>query len=232
MNIRLSNQLNMIGTCLRVAQSRGHSLVWLGRDPSHFGVDLTSIEAGYKIALGKAALADTAKGGASDVRAQAETTLENAAYVLTRALAVHFRKSNDLDRHAEADLSLTQIVRLRENELIARATAIRDLARVAQAEEKAAFLGITTLRIEGLTQAIEAFDALRRKPRGPAITRSTLLRELETDTAALIEQLRDLDDLVLQFDGSAAGLRFIAAWEKARVIVDRVSAHPFSGVTE
>jgi hypothetical protein len=38
------------------------------------------------------------------------------------------------------------------------------------------------------------------------VNRSTLLKEVDTDTADLMEQVADLDDLVLQFDGTDAGL--------------------------
>ncbi|MEY3894690.1 MAG: hypothetical protein RLZZ214_209 [Verrucomicrobiota bacterium] len=65
-----------------------------------------------------------------------------------------------------------------------------------------------------------AFENLLNHPRGQSVNRSTLLKEVETDTAALLEDLRDLDDLVLQFGGSAAGDRFIQAWKKVRIIVD------------
>lgn len=221
MNLRLSNQLNMVGTCLRVAQSRDYSAVWLGQELSVFATDLHDVEAGYKIALGKAALSDTSKGGASDVWAEAETTLENLAYVLARALAVHFKKNNNPTRRVQVDLTHTQIVQLRGNDLVAKAVFLRDIAQKAQSERNAVSCGVTKARIDALTRAMDSFHALLSQPRSRAITRSMLLRELETDTAALIEQLRDLDDLVLQFDGSAAGLRFIAAWEKARLIIDR-----------
>ena len=56
--------------------------------------------------------------------------------------------------------------------------------------------------------------------------RGTLLEEIETDTAGLLEKLRDLDDLLVQFDSSAAGKRFVEAWTRARVIIDRVAEMP------
>ena len=48
---------------------------------------------------------------------------------------------------------------------------------------------------------------------------------METDIAGLLEQLADMDDLVLQFDGSEAGKRFIEAWKRARIIVDPGGGH-------
>ena len=35
-----------------------------------------------------------------------------------------------------------------------------------------------------------------------------------------MEQLEDLDDLVIHYDGTAAGRNFIAAWHQARLIVN------------
>jgi hypothetical protein len=35
-----------------------------------------------------------------------------------------------------------------------------------------------------------------------------------------MEPVADLDDLVMQFDGTDAGKRFIEAWKRARIIVD------------
>ena len=40
------------------------------------------------------------------------------------------------------------------------------------------------------------------------------------DVAALLEKVSDMDDLVVQFDGSEPGKRFIEAWKRARIIVD------------
>ena len=48
---------------------------------------------------------------------------------------------------------------------------------------------------------------------------------METDTAALVELVTDMDDLVLQFDGTEAGRRFIDAWKRARIIVDTGGGH-------
>ena len=45
-----------------------------------------------------------------------------------------------------------------------------------------------------------------------------LLKEVETDVAALVEQVSDMDDFVLQFDDTDDGKRFIEAWKRARII--------------
>jgi hypothetical protein len=40
-----------------------------------------------------------------------------------------------------------------------------------------------------------------------------------------VQLATDMDDLVLQFDGTDAGKRFIEAWKRARIIVDTSGGH-------
>jgi hypothetical protein len=84
---------------------------------------------------------------------------------------------------------------------------------------------LTPARITTLTNAINAFTGVMNLPRGQIVNRSTLLKEVDTDTADLLEQVADMNDLVLQFDGTDAGKRFIEAWKRARIIVDTGGGH-------
>jgi hypothetical protein len=88
---------------------------------------------------------------------------------------------------------------------------------------------VTAARIATLTAAITAFTSVMNNPRGQIVNRSTLLKEVDTDTADLLEQVADMDDLVLQFDGTDAGKRFIEAWKRARNIVDTGGGHSNGG---
>ena len=150
----------------------------------------------------------------------AETALEDAAFVLARALAIHFKKSGDLDRHGKVDMTKSEIMKLRTQELVNKTTAIRDLGTAAVSEAGAAGRGVTAARVAALTAAITGFSNVMSTPRGQIVNRSALLKEVETDVAALLEKVSDMDDLVVQFDGSDAGKRFIEAWKRARIIVD------------
>jgi hypothetical protein len=197
MNIRLTNQINMIGACINVANIPEYKLVWNGHPPLDFTTDIATLGTGYTAVTAKAALADGASGGAGDVKAQAETALEDAAYVLARALVTHFKKTNNLDKLAQVDLTKSEIVKLRQQNLLDKTTAIRDLAAAAVAEPNAADRGVTAARITTLTNAITAFTGVMNNPRGQIVNRSTLLKEVDTDTAGLMQQVTDLDDLVL-----------------------------------
>jgi len=48
---------------------------------------------------------------------------------------------------------------------------------------------------------------------------------VETDVADLLENVSDMDDLAVQFDGSDAGKRLIEAWKRARIIVETGGHH-------
>ena len=225
MNIRLTNQINMVGACINVANNKESKPVWTGNEPADFSVDIATLQTGYTTVTAKAALADGASGGAGDAKAQAETALEDAAFVLARALANHFKKTNNLDKLGQVDVTKSEIVQLRNQDLLDKTIAIRDLATDTQAESGAAGRGVTAARIAALTAAITAFTAVMNNPRGQIVNRGTLLKEVDTDTAGLMQQVADLDDLVIQFDGTDAGKRFIEAWKRARIIVDSGGGH-------
>ncbi len=231
MNLRLHNYASMVGACLSVAQSSDYKPVWFGKAPADFAADLAQLQTDYAAVMTKAAQADAATGGAGDAKAEAETVLEDAAYVLARALANHFKKSSDLDRHGKVNLTKSEIAKLRTQALLNQATAIRDLGTAAVGEPGADDRGVTAARVAALSAAITSFSNVMSTPRGQIVNRSALLKEVETDVAALFEKVSDMDDLVVQFDGGEPGKRFIEAWKRARIIVDTGGGHANGGTT-
>ncbi len=219
----------MVGACITVANSTDYKPVWTGNPPADFGTDLATLQTNYGNITVLAAQADAATGGGGDASSAAETALENAAFILARALANHFKKTGNLDKLGQVDVTKSEIVQLRNQDLLDKTTAIRDLGTATQAEPNAAGRGVTAARITTLTNAINAFTGVMNLPRGQIVNRSTLLKEVDTDTAGLMQQVADLDDLVLQFDGTDAGKRFIEAWKRARIIVDTGGGHGNGG---
>ena len=220
MTDRTTNQLDMAGTCLAVADRPEHNAVWNGQPPLDFGGDLSPVRGEYQGIRAAAALAYATPTGATDAKATAETALENAAYTLARACVAHYRKTGHLTNLAKVKLSKSAIQELRHQALISTTTLIRDLADTARLEPGAAGRGVTPARVTALTAALANFSALLNAPRGQIANRTALIRELETRVAGLMNMIEALDDLVLQFDGTPAGRAFIAAWQQARIIVD------------
>ncbi len=220
MKLRITNQLNMIGASLGIAYGPDYQLVWKAQPPLDFTDDIAAVQTGYAAITAKAALVEKADGGASDMKGAAETALEDDTYLLARALTSHYKKTGDLDNLAKVDVSKSSIQRLKTQDLVAKCTEIRDLASVAVTQPDAAKRGVTAARITDVSDDITAFTAVMNTPRGQIVNRSTLIKEIETDTAGLLDDLKNLDDLVLQFDGSETGLRFIEAWKQVRQVVD------------
>jgi hypothetical protein len=225
MNDTLVNQLAMIGASITVAEDPQHRPVWENHPPLDFGTDLAGLKLAYAAATAIASQSGLTGGGAADAKDVAETELEEKAFQLAPALAVHFKKENDLVRRAKVNVPVSGIKRLRDEALVSKTTEIRDLGNVAVASPNAAGRGITTAKITELTTAITNFAALRNSPRSQTVTRSSMLRELETRVADLLDAVRDLDDLIVQYEGTFPGRVFGDAWRQARRIVD--SGHRF-----
>lgn len=220
MDSRTQNHLNMVGTCISIAQDNAFNPVWQGQDPADFGTDLAQLATDHAAVVNKAALWEAATGGAGDAKATAESVLEDAAYRLARACYNHFKKSGDLDRAGKVNYTSSEIVKLRTQELVNQTSAIRDIAQAAVAAPDAAKRGLTAGKVAALSAAITAYTAVMNSPRGQIVNRSALGKEIDTDTAALLELVSDMDDLVIQFDHTDLGQRFIEAWRRARIIVD------------
>ena len=182
----------MVGACLTVANSTDYKPVWTGNPPAGFGTDMATLQTNYGSVTVLAAQADAATGGGDDASAAAETALENAAFILARSLANYFKKKGDLDNLGKVDVTKTDIVRLRKQVLLDKATAILNLASAAVSDPAAAGRGVTAARIATLTAAIAAFGKVMNTPRGQIVNKSALLHEMETDTAALMQSGADL----------------------------------------
>jgi hypothetical protein len=220
MNQRIQNQLHMVGACIDIAQTSDYKPAWDGKEPADFAIDLAQVQTDYGAVTVKAAQADVAVGGASDAKAAAETVLEDAAFILARALANHFKKTGDRDRLGKVNLTKSAIMKLRTQELVNKATAIRDIGTAAVSETDAADRGVTAANVAGLTAAITAYSNVMSTPRGQIVNRGALIKEVETDVAALVEKVTDMDDLVVQFNDGEPGIRFGEAWKRARIVVD------------
>ncbi|MEK0448511.1 MAG: hypothetical protein RL088_779 [Verrucomicrobiota bacterium] len=201
MNDILANQLDMVKTCITLANRPENTPVWQGQPPLDFAADLARLEAGYTAARALAMQADTDTTGDTDEKAAAEDRLEYLALQLARALSNHFKKTGNPGDRAKVNIPKRALVRLRDQALITKTTEIRDLALQARDESGAAGRGVTTDKINALTAASKR-------------------RELTTQVAALLEQTADLDDLVAQMDATVPGRAFIAAWKQARIIID------------
>ena len=66
MNDQTTNQLDMVGTCLNVADKPENFAVWNGQPPLDYGTDLSAIRGEYQAIRALAALADAATTGPAE----------------------------------------------------------------------------------------------------------------------------------------------------------------------
>ena len=220
MNLKISTQLKSVRACLKIAENPDYKPIWTSAPPADFRTLIAELAAETDAVTARAALADAATAGTMDAKAAAESALEESTFVLARALAVHFRRTGDFERRGKVEISRSELIKLRNEDLVNRATAIRDLAAAVVGETGADNRGITAERVEAQSRALDAFREASPGPRGQIANRGAILREVEVAMAGLMQTLDDLDDLILQFGDTAAGRRFIDAWRRARTLVD------------
>src|SRR4030095_1335871 len=167
MNDILSNRIAMFGACITVAKDPQHRPVWDNVSPLDYGTDLTAFETAYTAATSIASQAGELDGGNADAKDAAETDLEDKAFGVARALALHFKKEGDLVNRAKVDVTRSAIKRLRDELLLNKTTEIRDVATGAASHANAAAGGITAAKITELTAAITTFAQIAQFSEGP-----------------------------------------------------------------
>ena len=220
MNDRVQNQINMINACITVAHTEANTLVWSDHEPADFALDLDALESDFADANSITTNIKDAIAGAGGVKGVARTAAEDAGYILAQALSNHFRKTDDLTNLAKVKVTKRGIQKLRDQDLVATLTDIRDLGGLAATQTGAAGRGVTAARLAKATTTLNRFKSLLSAPRRQVADRGALLRELKPCVAGMIEKLNGLDELVIQFDTTPEGRRFIDAWKIARVVVD------------
>ncbi len=219
MNDPLQNQLNMVGACLTFANDEDNLAVWQNQPPLDLTPDMATLGTLHAAAGETASQLAGATTGVAEGKDAAETVLEDRSYLLARAVFNHCRKTGDAETCGRVNLTKSAIQRLRDQDLLATSRDIRDTAQAKVAEPGAAGRGITAAAITALTGGIDAYALLVNAPRTRIASRTTLNRELTTRVAACMDQIRNVDDLVLQLTGPGAAA-FIAGWQQNRIIVD------------
>ena len=116
---------------------------------------------------------------------------------------------------------------------LARARALQSLAQVAADDPATASYGITAAAVAQLAKEADDYEAIVGGPAAAIAERKALTESLRERFNAVEAKFEELDDLILGFDGTAAGWALIAAYQAARIVRDagRGPASSPSGVT-
>jgi hypothetical protein len=222
MNTIQSNKLAMAGTTRTFMDEK--KSIWTGFKPIADTID--QIDAIVdKIAL--AAERQAALNGTAPVKVAARVALETLALEVAGAICAWATMNNKPDIAAQSNITPTDLLRGRPDQIAARCENIATLA-----EENLADLAdheITAAIIQDLRDKVKAFRAAATKPRAHRSESSAATAALK----ALFEQLdtllvNQLDKLMVRYQSRDP--EFYSAYLAARTIVDvpggRASAAP------
>ena len=159
--------------------------------------------------------------GPADDKAVARFDLENKILLIANQIAALGVANNDLTLEGQADLSMTDLDRLKEADLVATATRIGNLA-TANLSALAAY-NVTQTDIDALTALATRFQGLKTAPRQAVVDRKKEIGQMPPVASHLLSTLRrQLDRQMFTF--KQAQPEFYAGYLAARVIVDRGAA--------
>jgi hypothetical protein len=197
--------------------------IWEGKPPAIFGTKAAAaVAATEELAefCRRQGIMITA-GGDKD---REETELENAAFVMARALVSFYTDRGEGAEASKFDFPISYWQRSRDMELLGRAETVRaavaGLAAGSLATEAEAY-GLTAAAVTALKKEWDDYDALVTKPRQVAGDRKVLTEQLRNRFNGVEAKFESLDDLVGQFGTTVEGKEFVAAYRTARMIVDR-----------
>jgi len=217
MEVKLTNRVTMIKTTSSYMAEQ-HD-VWSTMVPLQTA--MTELDA--KIAeIDAAAQKHETPHGATADKADARDALEDATFLMCEALGVLAHGTGDNDLVALTRVTRTLLDRMGVEELSNRATAVLAQANARRAE--LVTYQVTQANIDELSAALTEFNQAKAGPRTATAERAVLTESLPK----LINEANDIlknriDRMVSLF--SRTNPRFVAGYESARVIVDRVATH-------
>ena len=122
----------------------------------------------------------------------ARQALCSAAAVVGGAVAAYAEQQGKHDLFDSVDFSAPDLLHQTEADCLTHCTDIFNAG---------------TANLAALTAAITLFTARMNDPRGQIVNRSTLLKEVDTDTVGLMQQVADMDDLAAPICLVPGGLR-------------------------
>ncbi len=219
------NRLNMARKVLAVLDKTGNKAVWNGKAPLVFTAKVGLLQGEVAAAVAAGSVQELATTGTTKDKAREEKELEDAAHVLGSALVLCCRDDGDETNAAPFDLRLSQWRALRDEQLLAKATALHAAALALTADPAKAptalDYGITPAAVTSLKKEIDDYAALIAAPDTAIVSKKAVTASLRPLLAAVDARLRELDLLVPQFRRVTGGAAFESEYRAARQINDR-----------
>ena len=222
----LTSKLGSFQATLAVADGDEFKALWLNQPPLAFTEGLAAAR-GAVTALGTSGAEQSAPiTGSTDVLRGLRTQFEHALHPLARAA---FRCLKSLGRDEDAaklDLTPSDLHNARAVALAGIGESLLELAEPLSQPPAAGQpapgekFGVTAAKVAALDALWERYSTAVGAPRSARARHKAITDALPGQFAAAEDKFSELEDLVLQFRGTAAGDRFVDAWFNARRVVD------------
>ena len=222
----LTSKLGSFQASLLVADQNENKPLWQNREPLAFAEGLAVARLAVTGLASTGAEQSASITGSTDGLRDLRVKFEAALHPLTRAT---FRCLKSLARDEDAgksDLTPSDLHNARAGILAGIGETVLDLAEpLAQPAapgqpapgEK---FGVTAAKFGVVDDLWSRYSTAVGAPTGARAKRKALTDVLPSKFATVEEQFAQLDDLIIQFRGTEAGDRFVAAWFNARRVVD------------
>ena len=213
-------KLRMYSTVKTHLRMPAHLAFWLNKEPEIF----TTLEAQFETGAGALGAfgEDQSRSltGITEGQNLAETALEDAASPLGRALRLCHLASGQMDQAAVWDLSLTKWRQLQEQALLTKARALHAaiIPLTIGTTPVGKPYGLTAAKAVALLDLLEDYEAVISQPIAARAGRKAKTSDLRPRVRAVDGLLGGMDDLVVQFRGTAAGNLFVEGYFNARRI--------------
>ncbi len=164
--------------------------------------------------------------GSTEALKNLRLSFESALHPLSRAVFRCLSKLGQTEDAAKANLTPSKLHDARAIALAGLGETVLDLADDLAAstdpatQAVAGKYNISTASVEPVNTLWEKYSVAVGAPGGARSKRKALTNALPGRFSATEEKFAELDDLVVQFKGTALGDQFVASWFNARRIID------------
>lgn len=226
MNDTLNCKLDSFHSTLAVAFKDEFKPLWLNQPPLAFSEGITEAQADVASLVKQGAEQSVKTTGPTDALKGLRLQFEKALHPITRASYQCLTKLGRVEDAAKLDLSPTDLHTARAQALAGMGETILDLAEpltkapAAGQPAPGEKYGVTAAKVTALDALWERYSTAVGKPRSARSERKARTDALPGNFAAVEAKFAILDDLIIQFNGTEVGDRFVDAWFNARRVID------------
>lgn len=229
----LSNKLTSFTATLAVADNTDYTGIWQNQSPLAFTNKVATTRSAVK-SLGDTGAAQSIKtGGPTAALKTLRKRFETSLHPLARATYQYLKSTGKTEDAAETDLTPTDLHNARAVTLAGIGETVLNLAEPLtnlpapkttgdNPPPTPDQFGLTADVVNNVDNLWQQYSTAVGAPIGARAKRKALTAELPGQFAAVEQQFKDLDDLVIQFRDNTGGKgdQFVEAWFNARHVAD------------